>query len=250
MGTESLDITIRELRSQGDAKLLEELYRNVLEPSFSVDELETLESMLSRLGAEDESTLLAAVAVDRAGDVVAGLLGELYPDAEVLLLGYVAVRPDVRSRGVGSQLILEVVPRWCARAAVRLALGEVHDPRFWPHARDEDAVGRLRLYGRLGGRLLDVPFVQPALDADRQRVRGFLLLVSYVDPTVAIERDGRTYIPADVVSDFIQSYFATVEDAEPPYDPELAALVARTEERPQIALLGIDEYESIPPLDT
>ena len=250
MATESLDVTIRELRSQGDAELLEELYRNVLQPSFSVDELETLESMLSRLEAEDETTLLAAVAVDGAGNVVAGLVGELYPDVKVLLLGYVAVRPDVRRRGVGSQLILQVVPRWYARADVRLALGEVHDPRFWPQAPDEDAISRLRLYGRLGGRLLDVPFVQPALDAQRQRVRGFLLLVTYVDHTVSIERDGRTYIPADVVSEFIQSYFATVEDAERPYDLELAALVARTEARPQIALLGIDEYESIPPLDT
>jgi predicted N-acetyltransferase YhbS len=234
---------LRDLRTEPDDELLRRFYEEVLRPSFDDDELMELDSLADSLRSEDDPRSLASVVVDDAGRVVGGVVGELYEAESVLLLAYMAVRPGERDRGVGTELAQVVLPVWFADPRVALAVAEVHDPRFWPN---DEAEARLRLYDRLGGRVLGVPFVQPALGPDRERVRGFLLLVFYADPSVTVSVDGDEAIRTEVVARFVRRYFEETEGARTPYDPELAGLLELIERDEVVPLLAIGEYGRVP----
>ena len=171
--------------------------------------------------------MLASVAVGSEGEVLGGVVGEVYATEGVLLLAYLAVHPDRRGGGIGTALMGHVAPRWYAHPAVRLAVGEVHDPRFWSDVEGDDPLSRLRLYDRLGARVLGVPFVQPALGADRARIPGFLLLAFHVDPAIEVELKGGSGVPAGIVAGFVRRYYKQTEGAPDPADSELNELLAR-----------------------
>ena len=100
----------------------------------------------------------------------------------------------------------------------------------------EDAARRLHFYERFGARVLDVPFVQPALANGRARIPGFLLIALHVDPAVVVHVDGES-VRADLVSRFVRRYYEEAEGAHEPWDPELARLLAVIDRVPTIALL-------------
>jgi len=238
-------VTFHDLDVDFDADLLARMHREVLVPSFSEDELDDVETMTRGLRGEGPARTLASVALEE-GEVVGGVVGEVYEAEEVLLLAYLAARPGGRGRGVGSALLEHVAPRWYT--GVRLAVGEVHDPRRWSNVPDEDPVSRLRFYERVGARVLGVPFVQPALDEDGARIEGFLLIAFHVDPDVEVREDGTASIPSDVVGRFVRRYYETDEGAREPYDEQLAQLLGRIEERATIPLYAIANYDRVPPL--
>ncbi|NUR96446.1 MAG: GNAT family N-acetyltransferase, partial [Kribbellaceae bacterium] len=157
---------------------LASLYDDVLNPSFPVDELMPRDGLLRRLAKQDSGVCCRA-AVDPAGRVLAAIIADTY--GRVLLLSYLAVLPEFRDRGVGSGLARDAVPRWIARYRPELAVAEVEDPRG-PADSDAghgDADARMRLYEGLGGLILPVPYVQPALSKGAERVRNLLLMVFY-----------------------------------------------------------------------
>ncbi len=236
-------LAFHDLDVDFDAELLARFHRDVLVPSFSEDELDDVEAMTRGLRGDGPARTLASVALE-ADELVGGVVGEVYEAEDVMLLAYLAARPGVRGRGIGSALIAHVAPRWYPQ--VRLVVGEVHDPRRWPNAADEDPVSRLRFYDRIGARVLGVPFVQPALDADRERIEGFLLLAFHVDPAAEVHADGASSIRSDVVSRFVRRYYAAAEGAGEPYDPQLAQLLARIDEHATIPLLAIADYGRVP----
>jgi GNAT superfamily N-acetyltransferase len=238
-------VRFHDLDVDFDADLLARMHREVLVPSFSEDELDDVETMTRGLRGEGPARTLACVALE-AGEVVGGVVGEVYEAEEVLLLAYLAARPGERGRGVGSALLRHVAPRWYP--GVRLAVGEVHDPRRWSNVPDEDPVSRLRFYERVGARVLGVPFVQPALDEDGARIEGFLLIAFHVDPAVEVNENGAASIPSDVVGRFVRRYYETAEGAREPYDAQLAQLLERIDERATISLYSIAEYDRVPPL--
>jgi GNAT superfamily N-acetyltransferase len=226
--------------------LLRRFYVDVLQPSFDEDELMGLDALARGLrSGGDPSTLASAAVDDDDGSVLGGIVAELYASVGVLLLAYLAVRPESRGRGVGTALAEQVVPGWFADPRVAIAVGEVHDPRFWP---DDTADERLRLYDRLGGRVLAVPFVQPALGPDGARVRGFLLLVFYLEPHARVVLNGRDAVRAELVGRFVRRYFEQTEGARPPYDPELEGLLELIERDQGVPLLPVSDYGRVPPL--
>ena len=172
-------LDVRELHRDFDPQLLARLYREVLEPAFTASELEGIEPLASRLAAPGEPGSLVAVALGPDGELLGGLVADHDRECRVLLLSYLAVRPEARGRGIGSSLVRDVASNWYDGDEVLLAVAEVHDPRHWPD--DAAAEGRLRLFEKLGARVLGAPFVQPALHGDGERVGGFLLLAFHVD---------------------------------------------------------------------
>jgi GNAT superfamily N-acetyltransferase len=236
-------IVLRDLDVDPDDELVERLHREVLRVSFSPDELDGADVLAE--GLRDGCTL-ASIALDADGSVLGGVVAEVYAREHVLLLAYLAVRPDLRGRGIGTQLMEHVEPRWYARTDIDLAVAEVHDPRPWANAAGEDPLARLRLYERMGARVLAVPFVQPALGPGRARVPGFLLLAFHVDRTIEVEEGGVAAIGSDIVGGFVRRYYEIAEGAPDPADSQLNDLLARIEERPTIQLLPIREYDRIP----
>jgi GNAT superfamily N-acetyltransferase len=236
-------LEVRELHRDFDRRLLARLYREVLEPAFAPDELEGIEPLAARLTRPEGPGSFVAVALGPDGEVLGGLVADHDRECRVLLLSYLAVRPDLRGRGIGSRLMRDVAARWYEGGEVLLAVAEVHDPRHWPG--DPAAVQRLRLFEAVGAQVLDVPFVQPALHGDGERVSGFLLLAFHVDPSIRM-RDGDTEgIPASLLARFVKRYYEDAEGPASPPDPELVSLLARIEQDELVELVPLSEYERV-----
>lgn len=235
----SRPFAFRDLRAEPDAAVLERFHRDVLAPSFEPAELDPLDVIAEGLRATGPRRTSALVAVGPSGDVLGGVVGELYEPEQVLLLAYLAVRPDLRGRGIGTALLHRAAASWYG-PGVALAVGEVHDPGRWPEEGDA-AAGRLRLYAQVGARLLDVPFVQPALGPGRPRIDGFLLLAFHLAAEAGLG-DG---VPSGLLSRFVRAYYEREEGVRPPYDPELASLLELIEREPVVPLLPVDAYARV-----
>lgn len=236
---------IRHLHDDLDLALLEAFHRTVLTPSFSKDELEPYEDLARGLRGQRDGDTLVSVAVDDHGEPLGGMVGERFPGSDVLLISYVAVHPGRRGGGIGSRLVNEVLPTWTAEIAAPLAVGEVHDPRAWPGGADEDPVARMRFYERLGVKVLEMAFVQPALEPGGTRVPGFLLLAFHADPAITSRRDGRDYVPAALVADFVASYYAAAEGPVA-FDAEVRAVLDPLRERSGVALIDVRDWHLVP----
>lgn len=239
------EVEIRELRGEQDLPLAARLYREVLQPSFQPDEMYPWEVFAEGLRPGRVPAMRVAVAVDGEGSPVGGLTAELFPSSGVLLLGYVAVQPEWRGRGIGSLLLTTAGPRWYDDPSVVLALGEVHDPRHtWPIA-GEESLARIRFFKRAGARVLDVGFMQPSLGIGMNRVPNFLLVVVTVKDVALVATDPPA-VDARVVDTFVREYFDHCEGFHGgTADPELAGMLADVTRSPGIALVPLDRYADI-----
>ncbi len=236
----------QDLDPDRDVELFRRFYRDVLSVSFAAAELDDLAVMERRLRGAGDVQLLVSVALDGDGAPIGGVTGEVYAPEQVLLLSYLAVRPDLRGHGIGTALVERVGPRWYSLAGVRLAVAEVHDPRAFPDVEGEDASSRLRFYGRLGARVLGVPFVQPALDPGGARIPGFLLVALHVDSTLETRRGDASELRSDILGKFVRRYFEAAEGVRDPSDAQLDQLLDLIDDPPTIALLPIADYERVP----
>ncbi len=205
------NLKIVELR-ETDETALRSFYTEILTPAFPPDELITWDELHEAAAAD----LGPGVLVLDGETPLGGMLGEIYPRSGVLLLSYIAVRPEARGRGIGQTLLTDVIPQW--RAAIRpsLVIAEIEDPRFHQPNTYSDPEARLRLYQRTGSTLLPMPFFQPSLRPGVPRVFDMLLICP-----------GETVpaVPAKVVGTFLDEYFELCEGGEVlTTDPEYQAL--------------------------
>jgi GNAT superfamily N-acetyltransferase len=240
-------IALRDLRHEPDAALLLSFYDDVLKGAFSPEELDEREVFEAGLASGHEPPLQAAVAVDAEGRPVGGVTAERFTSSGVLLVGYVAVRPEWRGRGLGSLLMRWASTHWYEDPSVVLVLGEVHDPRHQWDAAGEDTEARIRFFRRLGAQVLGVSFVQPSLGPGLARVPHFLLVAFAVKPAALVATEPPAVDPR-LVAAFVRDYFEYCEGPiEGRPDPQLAGLLAAIEERPGLPLLPLDRYADIPP---
>jgi Acetyltransferase (GNAT) family len=131
------------------------------------------------------------------GDViVAGIAYELYPRSQCGLVTYLVVAPDVRGRGLGRSLFEGAAAALYADGA-RAVFGEVNDPRV----HGASAQPRLDRFVRWGARVVDVPYVQPALGPGLSRDQGLCLIV--LPPIVEV--------PTQRVTDFVAELYTATE---------------------------------------
>ena len=222
-----------------DSGLFRRGYTEILEPSLPAGELEDLDELASRVEAGET---YAAVAL-HDGVPIGMVVADPFDEVRVLLLSYVAVRPGIRGGGVGAAL-LRLLPAWRDRSDVEIVLAEIEDPRAHQVSDYGDPVARVRFYQRQGYQLLPIPFVQPRVAADQDRVPGMLLIVA------PDERAGDRPVSRQLVHAFLTNYFESAEGAEVQDDPEFKALLAVVERSgPELALLPPDRYAEIPPLN-
>lgn len=218
---------------------LESLYDEILVPSFRPAELESRAKVLKVLAAEN-SVPGGLLAVDPAGSIVGTILGDWFGDCRVMLIAYLAVRPEFRGCGVGKLLLAEAFALWRKRFAPALILGEVEDPR---HYRERDPLGfgdadaRLRLYGALGARILAIPYFQPALSRNQPRVYNLLLMVFEAHPSVM---KGDNAVDGKIVGCFIDENFARSEGRAD--DNDANSLREALRDRSGIRLLSPADY--------
>jgi GNAT superfamily N-acetyltransferase len=235
-----VDVTRADLvvldRGADDPALVGRAYREVLEPSFTTDEIPPAAELVDDAAG---ATVVVAVA---DGLVLAAAITDPPTTSPVALLSYLAVRPDRRAGGIGSTVLRALQSRW-ADGAADVVLGEVHDPRCWSDSDDERPRDRLRFYERHGARLLSAPWVQPRLRDGGHRVGGMLLLVM----------GGRAVpdaVPAALVRQWMTDYYADAEGIDDPSrDPTLAALLARASAVDPIPVRPVADHPAMPLLD-
>lgn len=223
------DLAIIDLHdATGDQELVERTYHAVLRPSFTSDELSGVHAV--RPGPQR----LLTVAVNDERAPLGAAVTELEPDG-VSLLAYLAVAAAARNLGAGARLVAHLRQNWRA-AGYPLVLAEVHDPRGHAEAEHERPQARLRFYGRAGAEVLDVPWVQPALDGG-SRVSDMLLLALH-------RSEGPAQVPSAPLLAWAEEYFVESEGRVPD-DPQASALLQRIGARDVIALLSMDDWRQV-----
>ncbi len=197
-----------------DEVTLRAVYDDLLAPVFRPEELLSLEDLRRAYGPGGDSP--STVLLDGRRPV-AVMLGEWFVSHRVLLLSYLSVSDSARGSGLGTALLTDDLPGWWRTAPAPLVLAEVDDPGVWPsEAKGGDPRGRLRFYGRHGGSLAPLPYVQPSLKGSSARVPGMLLL-----------RLGEGAGQAAGLADFLREYFVACEGPGALDDPQVRDLLDR-----------------------
>jgi GNAT superfamily N-acetyltransferase len=224
-------------RLDADARFGDRLYDEVIQPAFPPDELDDrhtfLDGVRSRVGVR-------ALALVDAASPVAAIVGYDYPEAHVLLIGYLAVRSGLRSGGRGARLLEAARERWYGEPWCDLVVAEVEDPRYHDDP-DLNPGRRLRFYQRNGARLLRRPYFQPRLRPELARVTGMLLIALWVAPGA----EGASGVRHGPVVSFLETYFEESEGPADPRDGDRAALLAAYRASPVIELVPLDRYEAV-----
>jgi GNAT superfamily N-acetyltransferase len=238
----NIPIQVRDLRAEADPRLIEAIYHEILEPSFGSDELDTLACVLDGLteGGSYECWGLAALDGETP---VGNIMGYPYLKSGVLLIGYVAVRPGLRSRGIGDLLLTEAGRHWYGKAGLTLVLAEIDDPRYHPATADIDPRRRVAFYARHGTRIALGPYFQPRLEGEgKKRVYDMFL-------AVLAGRDGAIgpgpSVAGRQVSAFLMEYFtASGEGSDWPRadDAEGRWLLDWYRDRDMVGLQPIENY--------
>ncbi len=196
--------------AEAPTALVRDFYDGLLAPNFLPDELESFEALNRSIRAGACGTL-----AKDGGRIVGGVVTEAFHLAGVQLISYLVVDPTSRGHGLGRRL----AERCAAASRLPLIVGEIEDPRYWTPTSTSDPVARMRFWERLGCRVLPLHYVQPRLDAQRDRVRHMLLIV------IAGGGQGpATRVPGDLVLGFLRQYYRESEGREPD-DPEYQALI-------------------------
>lgn len=200
-------VRIVELESAGPE--VDELYTEILAPSFPVDEISPLEDFRRLPGSGYGSVI---VALDDDDTVLGGAVGEWDADPGVWLLAWLAVREGHRGGGIGGPLLDAALGEWRVRNGPCLVLAEVEDPaKHIGNVAHGDPKARLRFYLRRGARILDLPYFQAALGPEKSRVRDLHLIVLHADPKFA-GAEPNTLDPAPLRS-YIELYQRQCEGA-------------------------------------
>ncbi len=124
------------------------LYAHHMKRDFPPSELKTLEAIL-KMKEEGVYDVLGAY-LD--GVLVAYALCYCPKDSRVLLLDYLAVEPDVRSRGIGTRLLGELRAHYANRFDTILI--ECERPKAAPN--EQEARKRIQFYTQAGAQLTHV----------------------------------------------------------------------------------------------
>ncbi|WP_234355828.1 hypothetical protein [Kitasatospora aureofaciens] len=242
-GRDGASAVVRDVAA--DDPLLAVAYRELLEASFTPDELDTLEQMRTSMA---NGRLAVSAITDRQGRPLAVACGEWSAHSRTLLLAYLAVRKDQRSNGLGGHLLVEACRSWQLRFRPVVTLAEVAHPEAHHGSGGTGyAVARLRFYARHGARALDLPYFQPSLGPGRDRVYGMLLLVLGLGTEFG-SLDDVWAVPAEPVRLFLTDYLLSTEGhiGTDQATRDLQAAVARQGGIPLLPLLPLDQSSSLP----
>jgi len=230
---------VRDMRFEVSANLIEDIYREILEPSFGPNELATLDAVLDGLaeGGSDEVWGLCAL----EGETPVGcVLGYPYRESGVLLIAYLSVKPGFRGRGIGDLLMEEAQRRWYGTAD--LVVAEIADPRHQPVVGGIDPKQCAAFYARRGAQVVVGPYFRPRLEGEgKKRIYDlFLIVLSGSGPDNSV--------PGGKLADFLLEYFRASGDSENwplSEDAEVNRLLAWYRSRQMVRMNPIAEYAQI-----
>jgi GNAT superfamily N-acetyltransferase len=235
----TIGMRVRDMSTEVSESIVREIYHDILEPSFRPNELDTFETLLEGLRNDEVWGVCALEGATPVGCV----LGYPYPQSQVLLIGYVTVKPGLRGGGIGSVLMDAAEQRWFGNTNFTLVVAEVEDPRRYPVTEGIDPKRRAQFYGRRGGMVVVGPYFQPRLEgAGKNRVRDLFLTVLDGAAIAA------SAVPAEQLTGFLLEYFRdSGEGSDFPRsdDDEGSRLIAWYRTRTTVPLHPIADYTKI-----
>ncbi|MFZ2527989.1 MAG: hypothetical protein WAX14_10090 [Rhodococcus sp. (in: high G+C Gram-positive bacteria)] len=216
---------------------VEEFYDAVLAPSFVESELIPRAELLAEL-SDPRGETVASLALDDAGEIVGGAVGQWFPQCRVMLTAYLATRPGRRGWGIGGAILRAVVEDWRRRVDPLLIVGEVEDPRHHTDIGFGDPERRLKFYAAAGAKIVPVPYFQPAIHTDSGRVPHLFLMTFAVSGEC---RRGEHRIDAAPIRAFLLANLVGNEGRVDPDDPATAALLDAAS-TPTIELVDPQHY--------
>jgi GNAT superfamily N-acetyltransferase len=215
------DLAKLDLDKRGS--LLFAFYNQVFKPAFpKVDQTEDPSVWLPLI---DENAVPAGqpvihviLALDSSEDIAGGLIFEHYRISDCWLATYLAVRADMRNRGIAGGLVGE------ALREIRLfgsecwvLFAEAEDPDRIS-AKDEQTAAelRLRILDGLGFQPLLLQYVQPSLGPGKRQLDDLRLLCRLPQPDC-------TQVPAARIASFLREFYAALDQSDSPW---LAATVS------------------------
>ncbi len=170
--------------------------------------------------------LVALASTDDPPDIIGGLMFEYYRESGCGLLTYLVVATRHRNRGVARELVSRAraileQDAALAECSLEAVFAETEDPaQVDAGSTSMDPNRRLAaLYG-LGGRWIDIPYVQPELQRGIGRSRH-LLLVAMCPTASAKESDS---ISGQVLRAFLDEYYRSLGVSNPAEDVDFAAM--------------------------
>jgi len=202
--------------------LARRFYDELLVPSFpdsnELDPWEYWEDMLTRpRGQKHLSDFDLIIAFDKQDTelktIVAGVCYEYFVPSNCYLLTYLVINEKARGKGHGVPICIEAWRHWTNdpkryghENGCEVVFMEAEDPRLLsPDSPGYlEACDRLRAFQQMGVRRIPgLPFVQPALGSGE--ALPTLLLGVVVTPSLPT-RNGRAFVKADVVRQFLIDY--------------------------------------------
>ena len=198
-------------------------YRTFTEPSEREDPAEWPERLWGKTQTNASVTHLLVAAPDPVGSELAGgLLFESFCGCSCGLLGYLAVNPNWRRKGV-ARLLVEtsrgILREDARRDGERLqaVFAEVEDPDFRAQSESIPPFERWLTFRKLGAKWIDIPYVQPALKADADRAYHLRLL--------AFTEGGATSLEGETIRSFLSEYYRSCGIEHPEKDPDIMRML-------------------------
>jgi len=214
------------------------VHTDILTPSFPAHELMALDRLTDEV---ENGTTTVRVVRDEAGVLAGTAIATWYPEASVLLIDYLALRPGQRGGGLGGALLSSSVAAWAERYDPCIVIAEVEHPDHHDaHPQHGDPEARLRFYARQGARLLPLPYFTPGVGEGAVRVGGMMLAVLHAHPTLL--GDDANEIESEPIARVLH---LQAGDADT-HDEARTELIAVAEARPTLPLLRADRPGDIP----
>jgi predicted N-acetyltransferase YhbS len=230
-------VVVHPLEPDGSLELI---YREVLIPSFTRDELEPIEDLRTYLRS-DPPEALGLYAEGQKGPVGCCIYYP-YAEASTLLLGYIAVVERVRSRGVGARLLEEGCAAWYGSEQYDLVVVELDDPRVFPPKNGIDPQRRIDFYSKHNCQLICGPYFQPCVRPGGQRVHD-MLLATLGGSTRALHTSPPS-VSAEVVARFLKEYFSVEKDFGEFDHGDLQWIMQAYETEPTVPVIPLADYTS------
>lgn len=244
-----VDVELRELsgESHRDIESFRRFYTECYERAFpDADERESLANMERYLGLKEQDWYgpnnYHIVIATRGDEVVGAAVCDYLAEPNAGVIEYLLVRPKYQASGLGEKLFAEI-ERLCRADAARTdgrdldwIVTETKDPLRAGAADDFHAFTRAEDLARLGFRIIDFRYIQPALSESQASAENLLLLARAVNGSPDT-------IEARVVSNLVAEYLRwAMRIDDPASRPEYRRMTRALAWRDSVKLIEFGDY--------
>lgn len=206
--------TFHELRftRKTDIDLLKRFYDDCVVPEFpNPNERDSFENIKGSLHRKEDGRFgknnYHVVVVLDGNKPIGGSISDYLVEPNAGAIEYLVIQPDYRGTALGGRLreyTERLLHQDADRSRGRLLdwiVGEMDDPYLTPEPTNRfDPFSRARVWHNWGYRMLDFPYVQPALSSDKSAVHTLLLMVKTCSPRFT------DAVPSTDVRTFLRDY--------------------------------------------